>query len=133
MQGQPQGDGQWLPAFDAAALPEGGARGARLGPHRIAVFRREGGLYATDSLCTHAWVPLEDGLLDGFEIECPVHQARFDIRNGECRAFPAERPLRTFPAREHDGRVEVWIPATLEVARAAVRRPGPGPGRGTAR
>ena len=78
-------------------------------------------------------MPLEDGLLDGFEIECPVHQARFDIRNGECRAFPAERPLRTFPVRELDGHGEVWIPATLEAARATVRRPGPGPGRGPAR
>lgn len=133
MEGHPPGSGEWLPAFDAASLPEGGARGTRAGAHRIAVFRRDGRLYATDSLCTHAWVPLEDGVLDGFEIECPVHQARFDIRNGECRAFPAERPLRTYAVRERDGMVELWIPAGLDVARATVRRPGPGPGRGAAR
>ena len=70
--------GQWRRAGATGALPEGGILGAVLDGHRIAIYRRDGQLHATDGLCTHAWVPLEDGLLDGYEIECPVHQARFD-------------------------------------------------------
>ena len=113
--------GQWRRAGATGALPEGGILGAVLDGHRIAIYRRDGQLHATDGLCTHAWVPLEDGLLDGYEIECPVHQARVDIRTGACTAFPAQHPLRTFPARERDGVVEVFVASGLAKARAALQ------------
>lgn len=108
--------GEWIHAADAAQLPEGGALGVRAGGHPIAVFRQGGRLFATDSLCTHAFVPLEDGVLDAFEIECPVHQARFDIRTGACTAFPARHPLRTFRVREDGASIEVFIPLGLAPA-----------------
>jgi len=115
-------DGEWHAAGASAALAEGGVLGASAGAHRVAIYRREGRLHATDGLCTHAWVPLEDGLLDGFEIECPVHQARFDIRSGACTAFPAQHPLRTFPVREAEGRIEVFVARGLPSARRDVPR-----------
>lgn len=103
--------GQWWPVVDESRLSDGAAFGADCGALRIAVYQVAGALYATDSLCTHAFVPLEDGMLDGYEIECPVHQARFDVRNGECRRFPADKPLRVFQTRREAGVVQVWIPA----------------------
>ncbi len=115
--------GAWWRVCDEAALAEGGACGAECGGHLVAVFRTRGELHATDSLCTHAFVPLQDGILDGYEIECPVHQARFDVRDGACTRFPATRPLRTFRVRKHDRVVEVWIPAGLEPARRRLRPP----------
>lgn len=102
--------GQWWPVVEAQRLADGAAFGAQCGAVRIAVYQVAGELFATDSLCTHAFVPLEDGLLDGFEIECPVHQARFDVRSGACRRFPAAKPLRVFKVRRNDGQVQVWIP-----------------------
>jgi nitrite reductase/ring-hydroxylating ferredoxin subunit len=105
--------GQWHAAPCAETLANGGALGVRINGHRIAIFRVDGALYATDSLCTHAFVPLEEGLLLGHEIECPVHQARFDIRTGACTAFPARRPLRVFPVRHSGDSVEVWVPNEL--------------------
>ncbi len=110
--------GDWVRVAEAVQLAEGGALGARPLGHPVAVFRRGGKLFATDSLCTHAFVPLEDGILDGFEIECPVHQARFDIRNGACMAFPARHPLRTFAVRENAGAIEVRVPRDLAPARS---------------
>ncbi len=118
------GPGQWWPVAGESALGEGQAIGADCGGHPVALYRIRGALHATDSLCTHAFVPLEDGLLDGFEIECPVHQARFDVRTGACTRFPARRPLRTFTVRVAAGRIEVWIPAGTAPAMGAHRAPG---------
>lgn len=117
--------GRWWPVVEEARLVDGAAVGTEIRASepggegaapsaralRVAVFQVAGELHATDSLCTHAFVPLEDGLLDGHEIECPVHQARFDVRSGACLRFPAKRPLRVFEVRRHEGFVQVWIPA----------------------
>ena len=96
--------GAWWRVCDEAALSEGGACGAECGGHLVAVFRTRGELHATDSLCTHAFVPLQDGILDGYEIECPVHQARFDVRDGACTRFPATRPLRNVSGAQPQSR-----------------------------
>lgn len=109
--------GKWWIIGDAAALADGGLRGVRCGEHPIVVYRVAGALHATDRLCTHAFVPLDDGILEGFEVECPVHQARFDVRTGACVRFPASTPLRTFDVRERDGVIEVWVADDLTPAR----------------
>lgn len=116
--------GRWWPVGLDAQVRDGAAFGAHCDGHPIAVYCVAGALYATDSLCTHALVPLEDGLLDGFEIECPVHQARFDVRTGACTQFPATRPLRAFQVRRHEGQVEVWISEGTVPARGVRRAAG---------
>ena len=45
------------------------------------VYKLEDGYYATDGLCTHETVHLEDGLVMDDEIECPMHQGIFKIKN----------------------------------------------------
>jgi nitrite reductase/ring-hydroxylating ferredoxin subunit len=77
-------------------------------PECIALFRVEGQFYATADLCTHEDWPLTvDGELYGHEVECPLHQARFDVRTGEVTQDPATVPLKTYPVRIEDG--TVWI------------------------
>lgn len=65
----------------------------------IALFNVGGTYYAIEDRCTHDDGPLADGELDGFEVECPRHGARFDIRNGQVRRFPAVTPVRRFEVR----------------------------------
>ncbi|MDE2572321.1 MAG: non-heme iron oxygenase ferredoxin subunit [bacterium] len=55
-----------------------------------------GKIYAIDDVCTHDGGPLEQGLLDGCEIECPRHGARFDVRTGEVIALPAVVPVASY-------------------------------------
>jgi nitrite reductase/ring-hydroxylating ferredoxin subunit len=77
-------------------------------PQCIAVFRVDGEFCATADLCTHADWPLSaDAQLDGHEVECGLHLARFDVRTGEVIAGPATVPLKTYPVRVEDG--AVWI------------------------
>lgn len=73
----------------------------------VAVFHLEGGFYAIENVCTHDGNELANGALEGCEIVCPRHAARFDVRTGEVTAPPAYEAVASLPVRVVDGRVEV--------------------------
>jgi ferredoxin-NADP reductase/nitrite reductase/ring-hydroxylating ferredoxin subunit len=58
----------------------------------ICVANVEGKYYAIGSICTHEGGPLADGTLEGYEVECPWHNSKFDVRTGEVIAPPASEP-----------------------------------------
>ena len=65
----------------------------------IAVFNLEGEFYAIEDICTHDGGVLTGGCIEGCQIECPRHGARFDIRTGEALTPPAYEPTATFPIK----------------------------------
>ena len=71
----------------------------------IAVFNIDGELYAIEDLCTHDGGELTGGVIEGRQIECPRHGARFDIVTGEALTPPAYEPTSTFPVKVEDGAV----------------------------
>ncbi|MEV8539642.1 non-heme iron oxygenase ferredoxin subunit [Streptomyces sp. NPDC051572] len=73
----------------------------------IALFRTEDGEFlATADSCTHEqWSLGEDSDLEGGEVVCPLHMARFDLRTGKALCFPATVALQTFQVEIEDGRV----------------------------
>lgn len=71
----------------------------------IAVFNIDGDLYAIEDVCTHDGGDLAGGELHGFEVECPRHGARFDVRNGAVRCPPAYEPVAAFPVKVENGAV----------------------------
>ena len=73
------------------------------GDTAITVYNIDGDLYAIEDRCTHDDGELAGGELHGFEIECPRHGARFDLRNGAALRAPAYVPVATFPVREDNG------------------------------
>ena len=73
----------------------------------IAVFTLDGKYYAIEDVCTHDGGELASGELEGEEIICPRHGARFNIKTGEVTAPPAYEPVATFPVRVHNGVVQV--------------------------
>jgi nitrite reductase/ring-hydroxylating ferredoxin subunit len=77
----------------------------------VALFRNaDGGFYATADTCTHEkWSLGEDGDLEGNEVTCPLHMARFDIRTGEALCLPATIALQAFPVEIDDGNVYVLV------------------------
>ena len=101
-------DANWT---DAAAEDEVfDVIGVALSGRDIALYSAAGQIYATDNICTHGQARLCDGFLDGFEIECPHHQGRFDIRDGRATCEPAAVGLRSYPVRVENGRVFVQLP-----------------------
>jgi len=73
----------------------------------LALFRHEGGYFVTENICTHALATLTDGFFDDGCIECPLHQARFDVRTGAALCAPATEPLQVYPVRVDDQGVYV--------------------------
>src|ERR671919_397888 len=58
----------------------------------ICVVNVDGKYYAIGSICTHEGGPLADGTLEGYEVECPWHNSKFDVRTGEVTSPPASEP-----------------------------------------
>ena len=75
----------------------------------IAVCNVDGEYYAIDDVCTHDEGSLDQGELDGYEIECPRHGARFDVRTGEVTALPAVLPVDTFKVRVQGDDIEIEV------------------------
>ena len=78
----------------------------------ILLVRMGDSLYAVGSECTHEYVWLDDGILhaDTCEIECPLHEGRFDLRTGAATHEPCEEPLPTYPVRLDGDDVLVAVP-----------------------
>ena len=90
-------------------VPPGTARVYEVGDRAIAVCNVNGELYAIDDVCTHDEGSLDQGELEGYEVECPRHGARFDVRTGEVTALPAVLPVDTFSVRVQDDDIEVEV------------------------
>ena len=74
----------------------------------IAVFNIDGQHYAIEDVCTHDSGPLVEGtIVNGCQVQCPRHGARFDIRTGAALSFPAFEPTNTYAVQLRDG--EIWI------------------------
>lgn len=70
------------------------------GGRTFAIYRSpEDKFYATDGLCTHEDVHLEDGLVMDHIIECPMHNGQFDYRTGEAKRSPVCVNLKTYPVK----------------------------------
>ena len=104
-----------------ADFVEGELKAIEVDDREVGVARLDGRLHAASLRCTHAAWLMRDVPLEGVEIVCSLHGARFDLRDGCPTAGPAQRPLDTYPVRVRAGRVEIEMPP----------RP-PGPRRRTA-
>lgn len=101
-------DANWL---DAAAEDEVfDVIGIALAGRDLAIYNVEGQFFATDNICTHGQARLCEGFLDGFQIECPHHQGKFDVRDGRATCEPATEAVRSYPVRVEGGRVWVQLP-----------------------
>jgi 3-phenylpropionate/trans-cinnamate dioxygenase ferredoxin subunit len=76
----------------------------------IVVFNINGDYYAMDDVCSHDNGPVGEGELDGTQIVCPRHGARFDVTNGKSLTPPAVENIHAYPIRITDGQLEIGIP-----------------------
>lgn len=100
----------WVSVAAANSLEDGNVSVIEVEARRVALCRAGGTYYAIDDVCTHDGGPLDQGQLEGFQIECPRHGARFDVRTGKVLALPAVRPVQSYPARVVNGSVEIEVP-----------------------
>ena len=91
-------------------LPPGERMFVEIDGQPIVIFNLAGNLYAIGDVCTHDDGPLGDGELDGDEIVCPRHGARFDLRTVKVTSMPAVVDIPAYPVRVVDGMIQVGLP-----------------------
>lgn len=95
----------WIRVCSTAELLPGESRVAWDGDTPILVVNLDGDLHALEDRCSHEDFELSAGRVEGEQIECTLHGARFDLRTGAALCAPAYAPVPKFPVRVEDGAV----------------------------
>lgn len=102
-----------MPAFvkvaEVSDIPPGTAQCIEVDDIRIAVCNVNGEFYAIDDTCTHDDASLSEGGIDGDEIICPMHEARFNIKTGEVLCPPAFENVNAYPVRIQGADIEIQV------------------------
>jgi 3-phenylpropionate/trans-cinnamate dioxygenase ferredoxin component len=97
----------WVEVIDQNALADGENVVIDLDGTDVALFKIEGKFYAIEDLCSHDGAEIASGELDGDEIICPRHGARFCVKTGEVKSPPAYENIISFPVRIENGKVQI--------------------------
>lgn len=98
---------KWIDAGPVTALGEGQTLSLTVGRRTVAVARSGGEFFAIEDVCTHDGAELTGGTIEGTEIICPRHGARFCLRTGAALTPPAYEPVRVFETKIDEGRL--WV------------------------
>lgn len=99
----------WIVACQGEAVVEGEPIAVNIDGVDLALYRVGDLVFATDGVCNHGNALLCDGFQEGYEIECPLHQGRFDIRDGRALCEPLIEDIRSYPTKIEDGNILVKI------------------------
>ena len=99
----------WIQVADETECPVGQLKGVTAAGTQIVLANFEGTIYALEDECSHEEFPLSDGELEGDEILCIYHGARFDCRTGKNMCLPAVRPVKALPVEVRDGQIFIDV------------------------
>lgn len=100
---------EWVDVVAETALAEGEHVIVDVDGYDVAVFKIDGQFYAIEDVCTHDGAEIASGELEGDEIVCPRHGARFCVKTGQVKCAPAYEDVATFPVRIEAGRLQVGV------------------------
>ena len=89
----------WQRVAALSDIKDGEAFAVELGGEPIALYRIDGQIHAIGDVCTHEFALLSQGFVEDCAIECPLHQAKFDIRTGRCLAPPADEDVPVYAVK----------------------------------
>ena len=98
---------EWVTLAQVEELAPGERRIVDVDDTHIVVINLGGQYYAIEDVCTHDGGKLTGGTVEGDQIVCPRHGARFCIRTGAALSAPAYEPTSTFPVRIDNGVIQV--------------------------
>jgi nitrite reductase/ring-hydroxylating ferredoxin subunit len=89
----------------------------------VALCNVDGALYAFEDVCTHQFAYLSEGRLEGDQIKCPLHGAKFDVKTGEAKSLPAVKAVPKHEVKIEDGYVYVALnPKRVKIGGGRGRR-----------
>ena len=100
---------RWARVAAASEVPAGGLSAVSTEIGAVVLANVDGDIYALEDRCSHQDYPLSAGELEGDELECPFHGARFDVCSGRALQLPAITPVRSFPVDVRDGDIFIRL------------------------
>jgi glycine betaine catabolism B len=98
-------------------IPVSQMKEVQVNGENVCVANIDGKYFAINNICSHEGGPLADGKLEGYEVECPWHQSKFDMRTGEVRAPPAVEPQAIYQVKVEGQDVLVSVISTTAEAK----------------
>jgi len=99
----------WVRVAAEGDCPAGELKGVMADGTAVVLANVEGTVCALKDQCSHEEYPLSDGELDGSDVVCLYHGARFDACSGARKSLPAIRPVQTYPVEIRDGEIYVDV------------------------
>ena len=95
---------------DTKDIPSSQMKTVEVNGEKICVVNVEGKYYAIGNVCTHEGGPLADGTLGGYDVECPWHGSKFDVRTGKVTNPPADTPEPSYEVKVEGSNVLIRKP-----------------------
>ena len=101
----------WTPVGQRGQVEPDAPLGVSVGTQKVGIYDVDGALYAVEDICPHAAALLTQGFAEGCEVECPLHNAVFDVSSGKHLRGEPCRDLKTFPVRVVGQEIQIQIAA----------------------
>ena len=89
----------WIKIAQVGQVDEDESLAIEVDGKQLALHHTEGEYFVTDNVCTHQYVLLSDGYIEDGCVECPLHQAQFDLRTGMAMCAPATVDIQTYQVK----------------------------------
>ena len=99
----------WVRVAGRDDCPVGELKGVSADGTDLVLANVDGTICALRDQCSHAEYPLSDGELDGRDVVCVHHGARFDACSGARKTLPAVRAVKSYAVEIRDGAVYVDV------------------------
>ena len=102
--------GEMIKIANIEDVQEGSAIAVEVAGEKVALFNVEGTFYAIDDTCTHRGGPLCEGEVEGTEVTCPSHGAKFDLTSGSVSSLPAPDGVASYKVVVEENEIKIEIP-----------------------
>jgi 3-phenylpropionate/trans-cinnamate dioxygenase ferredoxin subunit len=101
----------------------GEAKQYRVEDRPVVLCNVDGEFHAFEDVCTHQFAHLSEGGLEGGDMKCPLHGAKFDVGTGQPKSLPAVKPVPKHEVKVEDGNVYVALnPKRVKIGGGRGRR-----------
>lgn len=99
--------GDFVKVAESREIVPSSMKAVEVDGEKVCVINAEGNYYAIGNVCTHVGGPLDEGTLEGFEVECPWHGSKFDVRTGNPTKPPARQTVSSNEVKMQDNNILV--------------------------
>ena len=97
----------WIGICDTEQVQEDFPYSGNVAGKAIGIYLVDGEYYALEDVCPHAYALLSQGFVEDGKVECPLHEAVFDLKTGQCLHGPGGRRLTRYPVRIAENQIQI--------------------------